>query len=82
MKELTELSEQLTNELNKKEKELQEKVDCDIYLRGHLENRRNEVQAFADSIKDITKDPFLKNEVIKNYTTDADRIISEIRQIE
>ena len=82
MKELIELSEQLKNELNKKEKELHERVNCDIYLKGHLENRRKDVQAFTDSIKNLTKDPFLKNEIIKNYTIDADRIIAEIRQIE
>lgn len=81
MKELIEFSERLKKELDKKEKELQEKVDCSGYLLGYLENRRRDVKAFKDSIKNVTKDPFLKNEVIENYAVKAKEIIGKIRQI-
>ena len=81
MKELYDLSEQLENELSQKEKELQEKNDCSIYLVDNLENRKKDVLAFTDSIKHVSKDPFLKNEIIKNYSNEAKKIKEEIRQI-
>jgi hypothetical protein len=81
MKELYDLSEKLENELNQKDKELQGTNDSSIYLAGNLENRKIDVLAFTNSIKHVSKDPFLKNEIIKNYKNAAKKIIEEIRQI-
>lgn len=81
MKELEKLAEELKKELYKKERELQSKDDCDKYSWGHLENRRRDVIAFTSSINDVAKDPFLKNEIIKNYIADARSLTEKIRQI-
>ncbi len=81
MKELLELIEVLNNELDKKEQELQARVDCDINLWSQLDNRRFDVENFANSINLVELDPFSKNKVIMNYKKDAQQIIKEIKQI-
>jgi|GEM_PF-4427152 nicotinamide mononucleotide adenylyltransferase len=81
MKELEELVNRLQEALNQKEKELSSKQDYNAYLKGHIQNKQLEIQSFSNSIKDVSKDPFLKKEIINNFTKEANRIIEEIQLI-
>ena len=48
---------------------------------GHIQNRQKGIQSFSNSIKEVSKDPFLKKEIINNFTKEANRIIEEILKI-
>ena len=81
MKELEELVNRLQEVLNQKGKEFSSKQGYNAYSMGHIQNRQKEIQSFSNSIKEVSKDPFLKKEIINNFTKEANRIIEEILKI-
>ena len=82
MKELKELVNKLQEALEQKEKELSSKDEYSVYSKGYLQNRRNDIQKFSNFINEVSNDPFLKKEIIANFTNKANKIISEIEEIE
>lgn len=82
MKELELLVNRLQEVLEQKEKELSSQLDYNTYSMGHIQNRRLEIQSFSSSIKEVSNDPFLKGQIIENFTKEANRIMKEIQLIE
>ena len=78
MKELINLVEALNEVLKQKENEVFTREDTNSYTLGHLNNRKNDIQIFADSIQAASKDPFFKKEIILNFTNIANEIEKEI----
>ena len=53
----------------------------DNYVWGDLKNRKNEIDFFKACIKEVTKDPTLKDEIINNFHKDKEKIKSGIAKI-
>lgn len=81
MKELIKLVEKLNEALKVKEIELLAREDNNAHTQGLVNNRRNDIQIFSDTIKEVSNDPSYKNEIILNFTNAANEIIKEINQI-
>ncbi|MGA3015182.1 MAG: hypothetical protein ABSD71_14230 [Bacteroidales bacterium] len=81
MKELEALVIKLNETLNKKEKELSSQERYDAHTQGHLKNKKDEIIAFKNSIQNLSKDPYLRKQIIDNYTKVAIRIIKDIENI-
>ena len=52
------------------------------YTISSLNNRKIEVALFEKSTQEITNDPFEKNNIIANFTKDAEELKTQINKIE
>ena len=81
MKELEKLVNLMQDKKKKKEEQLSSQENYSAYTMGNLNNKRVEVKSYKNFIKEVSPDPSLKKEIIKNFTIEAKKIIEEINQI-
>lgn len=78
MKELEQLVNELRRSIDLKEKEIPINDTNKISL---IANRKMEISSFEFATKNASKDPTLKNIIIKNFREDANKILEEINKI-
>lgn len=81
MKELEILVNNLKDYLAKKEIELKQHSNFNLYTEGALLNRQRDIESFEVATKGCEQNPFHRLDVINNFTKDADTIKSEIDKI-
>jgi hypothetical protein len=83
MKELELIVADLKNCLYTKEAELNNAIgQANTYAMSALNNRKVEVALFERSTREITTDPFEKNNILTNFTKGAAELKSAINKIE
>ena len=83
MKELELIVEGLKACLENKQMEINISISSvSSYTISALNNRKMEVALFEKSTQEIPRDPFEKNNIIANFTKDAEELKSQINKIE
>lgn len=83
MEELELMVADLKTCLEEKEAEINRSISSvSSYVISSFNNRKIEVALFEKSTHKITKDPFEKNNIIANFTRDAEELKSQINKIE
>lgn len=81
MKELDIIVQDLKKYLESKELELKQDPNFNAYTLSHLQNRQSDIVNFQFAAKNCETDPFFKNQIIKNFKKEANKIKSEIDAI-
>jgi len=82
MKELYDILNELKTCLKQKEIELGERIFVNAWYYSMISNRKNEIDKFENLIPNVSHDPTLKDEIIKNFKKEAEIIKLEIQKIE
>ncbi|MDR0834252.1 MAG: hypothetical protein LBN93_08745 [Candidatus Symbiothrix sp.] len=81
MEELENLVAELRQLWTKKEVKIKECSNLNSYHSSYLENSKKEIDDFEHGCKTHDKDPFLKTEIIKNFSKRFEEIKSDIEKI-
>ena len=82
MQELNQMLENLQQQLADKKSEIENSgTTPGANLLSVIQNRKNDIDFFATSIKDVSKDPTLAGKIIANFKADADKISLNIASI-
>lgn len=83
MKEIEMIIEDLKQCLFNKQEEISSTIDpVNAYTTSSMNNRKIEVALFEQSARNVTNDPFEKDNIIKNFRKGAEELKLAINSIE